>query len=98
VVGEKIKTLSSKHPDHSTELSRLRKISGQLQGIERMIQERRYCPEVVQQIRAASSALKAVEIAVITKHMNQCLTEAAHSRDPEPFQRKISELIRLMKG
>ena len=63
-----------------------------------MIRDRHYCPEIIQQIRAAASALKALEIGLLTVHLHQCLKEAALSREPEPFQRKISELVRLIKG
>lgn len=98
MASSKTKTVSHPHPDHSAELTRLRKITGQVAGIERMIQERRYCPEIVQQIRAATSALRAIEISILTEHLNQCLIDAARSRETETFNRKIAELIRLIKG
>jgi DNA-binding FrmR family transcriptional regulator len=98
VASLKSKNIPHQQSDHSMELSRLRKISGQVQGIERMIHDSRNCPEIIQQIRAAASALKALEIGFLTVQLNQCLKEAALSREPEPFQRKISELVRLIKG
>jgi DNA-binding FrmR family transcriptional regulator len=48
--------LHADNPDHTEDLRRLKRIRGQLEGIERMIQERRYCPDIVNQIQAASSA------------------------------------------
>lgn len=92
------KSVSYQNPDHSLELSRLHKISGQLQGIEKMIYERRYCPEIIQQIRAAKSALKALETTILTKHLDQSLKEAGLSRKSEGFQRTITEIVRLIKG
>jgi DNA-binding FrmR family transcriptional regulator len=98
VANLKSKNIPHHYPDHSRDLSRLRKISGQVQGIERMIHDKRYCSEITQQIRAAASALKALEIGILTVHLNQCLKEATLSREPEPFQRKISELVRLIRS
>lgn len=98
MAGSKTKRHADTHPDHSQELARLSKIMGQLQGIERMIEQRRYCPEIIQQIRAATSALRAVEMSVLTEHLNQCVRDAALAKDPELFKRKIAEIVRFAKG
>lgn len=57
-------------PDYSSEIGRLNRVMGQVAGIEKMILARRYCPEIVQQIRAARSALQALEIEIIKGHMS----------------------------
>ncbi len=49
------------HPDHASNLVRLRKVQGQITGIGKMLDERRYCMEILIQLRAAGSALKAIE-------------------------------------
>lgn len=84
--------------DHSAELKRLSRIKGQVEGVERMIQERRYCPEIVQQIKAARSALKSLEASIIEGHMRHCVKQAIASRDPFVVQEKIEEIILLVKG
>lgn len=98
MAGSRIKRHAEEHPSHSAELVRLGKIAGQVQGIERMIQQRRYCPEIIQQIRAATSALRAIEMSILTEHLNECVKEAARARDPEDFRRKVAEIVRFTKG
>ncbi len=85
-------------PDYSEELVRLSKITGQIAGIEKMILARRYCPEILQQIRAGRSALKALELAVMKGHMASCIKDSARSDSPAEFDRKLSELLDLIKG
>ena len=98
MLGSKTKRHVESPQDHSTELIRLSKVSGQLQGIERMIQQKRYPTEIIQQIRAATSALRAIEMSILTDHLNQCVKDAATARDSEHFQRKIAEIVRFAKG
>lgn len=84
--------------DHSAELKRLSRIKGQVEGVERMIHERRYCPDIVQQIKAIRSALKSLEASVVEGHMRHCVKEAIDSRDPFVVHEKIEEIILLVKG
>ena len=98
MAGSKIKRHAEEHPDHSPELVRLSKIAGQLHGIERMIQQKRYCPEIIQQIRVATSALRAIEMSILTEHLSQCVREAALARNSEQFQRKVAEIVKFAKG
>ncbi len=86
------------HPDHSQELSRLRKVLGQIAVIEKMILSKRYCPEIVQQIRAAASALKALELAILKNHISSCVKKSAISDSPPAFDKKLKELMDLIKG
>lgn len=86
------------HPDHSGELSRLSKVMGQLSGIEKMILNRRYCPEIIQQVRAARSALKALEVAIMKEHMTSCIKTSARNDSSLDFDRKLKELLQLIKG
>lgn len=84
--------------DHSLELKRLSRIKGQVAGVERMILEKRYCPEIVNQIKAIRSALKSLEANVIEGHMRHCVKQAITSRDPVVVQEKLEEIVALMKG
>jgi DNA-binding FrmR family transcriptional regulator len=94
----KSKQETEHHPDHSDEINRLRKVSGQIAGIEKMIVARRYCPEIIQQIRAAASALRAVELSILKEHMRSCIKETATSGSPSALDRKLQELLELCKG
>ncbi len=79
-------------------LKRLSRIKGQVEGVERMILEKRYCPEIVIQIKAIRSALKSLEANVIEGHMRSCVKQAISSRDPIIVQEKLEEIVSLMKG
>lgn len=105
MLGRETNKKSNKHPehkhsahDHSAELKRLSRIKGQVEGVERMINERRYCPEIVQQIKAIRAALKSLEASVVEGHMRHCVKEAIASRDAFVVQEKIEEIILLVKG
>lgn len=84
--------------DHSAELKRLSRIKGQVEGVERMILEKRYCPEIVHQIKAIRSALRSLEANVVEGHMRHCIRTAIQSRDPETVQEKMEEILLIMKG
>lgn len=84
--------------DHSTELKRLSRIKGQVEGIERMILEKRYCPEIVIQIKAIRSALKALEANIVEGHILHCVKDAIKNKDQAFTQQKLDEIIGLYKN
>lgn len=79
--------------DHSAEIARVRKIMGQLEGIEKMIVARRYCPQILQQIKAASSALAALKFEILKKHISECVTDSAKSGNYSKMLEQILEII-----
>jgi len=83
------------HPDHSSELTRLSRIQGQVEGIVRMIVERRYCPDILTQLKAVQAALKSVEGSVLRNHMQDCVKQAMDSKDEKEIKQKINELVAL---
>lgn len=91
--GSEAMDSSSAHPDHSHEITRLRKIVGQLQGVEKMILARRYCPQILQQITSASSALNALKIEIMKTHLNECLTESARSGNYTRLLEQVLEIV-----
>ena len=84
--------------DHSAELKRMSRIKGQLEGVERMIIEKRYCPDIIMQIKAVRSALRSLEANIVEGHMRHCVISAMKSRDPLVVQEKLEEILLLMKG
>lgn len=84
--------------NHSSELRRLSRIKGQVEGIERMINDKRCCPEIVIQIKAIRSALRSLEASIVESHMRHCVKAAIKSRDPILVQEKLEEILLLMKG
>ncbi len=81
-------------PNHSENLPRLNRISGQIDGIKKMIEEERYCVDIVNQIKAVRSALKSVEKNILSKHIKHCVAASFKASVIEQ-EHKIDELIRL---
>ncbi|HAL92633.1 MAG TPA: transcriptional regulator [Verrucomicrobia bacterium] len=82
---------------HEENLPRIRRIAGQVQGVQRMIEEEKYCIDIVTQIQAARSALRAVELRILQKHMRHCVHDAFTSGSPREAGEKMEELLRVMK-
>ena len=75
---------------------RLARIEGQVKGIRAMVQNDRYCVDILLQLSAVISALKKVEDLVMENHLNTCVTDALKSEDENESQLKISELMDVM--
>ena len=71
------------HGNTENHLARLRRIEGQVRGISRMIEEDTYCIDVLTQISAATSALRAVSLGLLEDHMSHCVLHAAQAGDEE---------------
>lgn len=82
---------------HAETLHRLRRIAGQVQGIQRMVDEKAYCIDIVTQIQAARSALRAVELQILKKHVDHCVRDAFASGSPAEADRKMDELLQVLK-
>ncbi len=95
--GNKIpSTEQAVHPDHSAQLNRLNRVMGQLQGVKRMIEERRYCPEILTQVRAANAALRGVGTLMLGTHLRHCVAQALPAQDSDLAEVKIEELVSLV--
>ena len=87
----------SNHPNYEKHIPRINKVIGQLNGIQKMIEERRYCPEIITQLKAVSSACQSLEIIMLQKHLESCVMEAFYSKDKNAQAEKIEELTKLYK-
>ena len=85
------------HPDHSKQISRLNRISGQLEGVKKMIGENRYCPDILLQLKAARSAIRSLEARVLKTHLENCVVDAFGAKNAKGKEEKIVELIELYK-
>ena len=85
------------HPCHDSQVNRLRKIEGQVRGLQKMIEERRYCMDIVSQLRAVQGALKKVELGILETHLQHCVQDALNSRNSEDAEAKIQEIIQLLQ-
>lgn len=97
-VGKRKNSAVSKydHPDHGKSKRRISRIRGQIDGIDRMIDERRYCPEIIVQIRAATAALKALEAEILKTHLRGCVKSAFRTKDPFEVETKIEEIMKML--
>ena len=71
-------------------LKRLRRIAGQIAGIERMVSDERYCIDIIHQVTAARRALDQVALGVMRRHVDSCVSEAIRSKQGAA---KIEELM-----
>lgn len=85
------------HATHEDELKRLSRIEGQVKGIRRMVEERRYCIDILTQTKAVVSALRRVEESILMNHMRHCLKDAASTGSERLADEKIGEIIELLK-
>jgi DNA-binding FrmR family transcriptional regulator len=74
---------------------RLSRIEGQVRGVARMIEQDRYCIDVVNQIEAVRAALKRVEDAILKDHVAHCVEGAIASGDAADQRRKLAELVQV---
>ena len=88
---------SKKGADHKSQLSRVSRIEGQVRGIGNMIEEGKYCVDILTQIKAIRSALKSLEMQILEGHVNHCLIKAAQSQSKAEVQGKIDEIMDLIK-
>ncbi|MCC6931555.1 MAG: metal-sensitive transcriptional regulator [Gemmatimonadaceae bacterium] len=76
-------------------LKRLRRIEGQVRGLQRMVEEDRYCPEILTQISSVHEALRSTGRELMRNHLRHCVTAAVAS-GPEGAEAAYDELIELM--
>jgi CsoR family transcriptional regulator, copper-sensing transcriptional repressor len=74
-------------------VKRLHRIEGQVRGIERMVEDERYCIDILTQIAAVTTALESVAYEVLDDHVRHCVAGALSSGDPETAAEKSRELL-----
>ena len=82
-------------PRHKDCLNRLSRIEGQVRGVSKMIEEERYCIDLLMQLRAIRAALSKVESEVLKDHADHCIADAVKSGSEKEQREKFSELIDL---
>ncbi|MBX9943766.1 MAG: metal-sensitive transcriptional regulator [Reyranella sp.] len=81
-----------------SQAARLGRIEGQVRGVARMIEEDRYCIDVMTQIRAVRAALNKVEQEILRDHLQHCVINAFHAGSGRDRQTKIDELMELLES
>lgn len=78
-------------------LNRLNRIEGQVRGVTRMVEEERYCIDVLTQLQAVRAALAKVEVEMLKEHLGHCIEGAIASGDKDAQRKKAAELIELLE-
>ena len=89
--------MTDNHPCHKNEIAKLNRIAGQVEGVKRMIEGSRYCPEILAQLKAVRSAVRTVEAQILETHLQHCVADAFEGNDKAVAQEKINEIKDLFK-
>jgi DNA-binding FrmR family transcriptional regulator len=76
-------------------LARLRSVAGHMTAVIRMVEEDRYCIDVLKQTQAIQSALARANAALLERHLNHCVSTAIRSSDPKERERVVGELLEV---
>jgi DNA-binding FrmR family transcriptional regulator len=77
-------------------LTRLRRIEGQVRGLQKMVEEERYCAEVITQVSSVQEALRGVSRSLLRNHLQHCAATAIRSGEPAAAEAMYDELVELM--
>jgi len=96
--------MTSVHPSHAVHLpddtqvaltKRLRRIEGQVRGLQKMVDEKRYCADILVQIASVQEALRSVGKVLVQNHLTHCAATALRSDDAAEAKRVVDELVEL---
>ncbi|MBL7115396.1 MAG: metal-sensitive transcriptional regulator [Kiritimatiellae bacterium] len=82
---------------HEENLARLARIEGQVRGLQRMIDEGKYCIDIITQIQAVRAALQSVSEKILHKHMDHCVADAFRGRSRKEASIKMDEVFDILK-
>ena len=83
--------------DKEALVKRLHRIEGQVRGIERMVEDDRYCIDILTQVAAVNTALESLAFKLLDDHVNHCVTDALSSGDPKEAAAKSKELMEAVQ-
>lgn len=84
--------------DQATLIRRLRRIEGQVRGIERMIERREYCVDILQQTSALRAAVDSVALLILEDHVQGCVKHAAEQGDADRYIEEVLDVVRRTLG
>ena len=83
-----------KHSCHKEQLSSIRRIGGQIRGVEKMIDKGNYCIDILNQIKAVKNSITSVEGKILKKHLEECIKESLTGNN---FETKVEEIVKILK-
>ncbi|MBI5143980.1 MAG: metal-sensitive transcriptional regulator [Candidatus Omnitrophica bacterium] len=88
--------MERKGANHSGNLGYLKKIEGQIRGVQKMIEENRYCIDILTQLHSIVGAILSVEDKILKKHLEHCVVSALKARSRKDVETKIEEIVKLV--
>ncbi len=82
------------HPSHNKQIASLKRVEGQIRGIINMVNEEKYCVDILYQIKAAKSALVSIESKILENHIESCVKNSLKNKND--VDKKVSELLKLI--
>lgn len=82
---------------HASTINRLKRIEGQVRGIAKMIEDDRYCIDILHQVQAVKTALRKAESEILKGHAAHCVEDAIKSKNTNHQREKFSELVDLLE-
>jgi len=82
---------------HEEALHRLKNVEGHIRGIEKMIEDDKYCIDVIRQIQAVQAALNKITAMILDAHLNSCLITAVRGDDPDERERVLREITDIFE-
>lgn len=79
-------------------LARLRRVEGQVRGLQRMVQEDAYCIDILTQVTAASNALKKTAVSLLEDHIRHCVADPSHQGGKDMVSEATAAIERLVKS
>jgi DNA-binding FrmR family transcriptional regulator len=83
------------HASHKEHLSSIKRIEGQIRGIAKMIEDEKYCIDILNQIKAVRNSLTTVEGKIVKTHLKECVKDAL--KDKKNFDYKVEEVLKVIK-
>jgi len=85
------------NPNHKANITALKRIEGQVRGVQKMIESRKYCIDILTQIYAIKGALGQVEEKILENHFQHCVTKAVSGSSAKEKQQKLNEILMLIR-
>ena len=82
---------------HTAQKTQLKRVEGQIRGIINMVEEQRYCMDILTQIKAAKASLATIERKIINEHLGHCVHKAIHSNDMDTADAMLEEIKGILK-
>lgn len=89
-------TAHKKGAPHNSQLMQLKRIEGQVRGVSKMIEDNRYCIDILQQLKAIKSSIATVEKKIISEHLDHCVHQAISSKSKKEASSVIEEIKELI--